>query len=248
MKPSIKIALGVFTALSVMAFIVGWEFFFKERIDSAEVAVVKAGQTIQEKEQILPEYITIERRAKKDLIDGIIYAEDANQIIGKDAAQTIVGNSMISTQMIDFDGLVPNASENEAIRPVINDWIYAIPGSVRRKDRIDIYALDKQVIQSLSEDKQKINEEGNVVVVRDNEEESKNEDSVSYLEPLLSNVPVIYAKDGSNKEVISQNGQADRLNGSADISELELLLDEVDFKTLTDAVIKEGKRLYITYN
>jgi hypothetical protein len=61
-------------------------------------------------------------------------------------------------------------------------------------------------------------------------------------------VPVIYAKDGSNKEVVTQDGQTNRLNGSADINELELLLNEDDFKTLADAVMKDGKRLYITYN
>jgi len=246
LKPSIKIALGVLTALSVMAFIVGWEFFFKERIDSAEVVVVKAGQTIQEKEQILPEYLTVERRAKKDLIDGVVYAEDMKGIIGEDAAQVIVGNSMLSTAMIDFDDLVPDPSKDEAIRPVINDWIYAIPGSIRRKDRIDIYALDKQVIQDLSEDNQQINSDGDVVVIRD--EEEAEDDTLTYLQPLLSNVPVIYAKDGSNKEVVTQDGQTNRLNGSADINELELLLNEDDFKTLADAVMKDGKRLYITYN
>jgi len=244
LKPSIKIALGILTALSVMAFIVGWEFFFKERIDSVEVVVVKAGQMIHEKEQITPEHVTIERRAKKDLINGVVYAKDIKSIIGEDAAQVIVGNSMVSSEMIDFDGLIPDPSKNEAIRPVINDWIYAIPGSIRRKDRIDIYALNKKHLDRLSEDGQTLSEDGKVVVIK----EDVSSEEVDYLTPILTNVPVIYAKDGANKEVVTQDGQTNRLNGSSDINALELLLNEDDFQTLTDAVLKDEALLYITYN
>lgn len=244
MRPSIKIALGILTALSVMAFIVCWEFFIKERIDSAEVVVVKAGETIEKKDQITRDHLTIERRARKDLVEGVVFADQMKEVIGEDAAQVIVGNSMISTQMIDFDDLIPDESKGEAIRPIMSEWILTAPGSLRRKDRIDIYAIDRKVIEAL-DGQTSINKEGDVVVVKDEEEGEVN---LEYLEPILTDVPVLYVKDNSNREVITQNEGNARLDGSSNVGDLELLLNEEDFKKLANSVLKDKTQLYITYN
>ncbi|WP_209124355.1 hypothetical protein [Alkalihalobacillus sp. BA299] len=247
MKPSVKIALGILTALSVMAFIVFWEFVFKERIDSVEVVVVKPGETIEIKEPISKDKITVERRSKKDLIQDVVYSSDLNQIIGEDAAQRIVSNSMISKQMIDFEDMTPNSSKGEAIRPIPAEWIYATPGSLRRKDRIDIYLIDETLIAKL-QGKDSSNKDQPVQVVSDKEEAK-----AVQLKPILQDVPVIYVKDGANKEVTNQDGKQagglqQRLNASGKVSELEVLLNEEDFNKIADSVLGKEGRLYITYN
>ena len=91
--------------------------------------------------------------------------EDEKQVIGYDAGQLLVGNAIISKDMVDYDKLVPNEKEGEAIRPIVSDMIFAMPGSVRRKDTIDIYLVSNSLIgqyakeesaaSSSSSDKQK---------------------------------------------------------------------------------------------
>jgi hypothetical protein len=231
-----------------MAFIVFWEFVFKDRIDSVEVVVVKAGETIQVKEPISKDKITIERRSKKDLIQDVVYSSEFNEILGEDAAQIIVSNSMISKKMIDFDKMIPDESEGEAIRPLPAEWIYATPGSLRRKDRIDIYLIDQELIDKLQGKEANKNNEEPVKVISDKEEIKS-----ILLKPILEDVSVIYVKDGSNKEVISQDtnqqsGLQQRLNASGKVSELEVLLNEEDFNKIADSVLGKEGRLYITYN
>lgn len=233
-----------------MAFIVAWEFIFKDKIDSVEVVVVKAGEKIERKEKITEDKVMIERRTKKDLIQNVVYPSDLNKILGKEASQLIVSNSMISTDMIDFDDLIPNAKKHEAIRPIPQDWIYAAPGSLRRKDRIDIYTIKSESLDKLKGSDQASSTQ-NVVEVGI----PTNEVDPSLLTLVLADVPVIYAKDASNKEVVNQVGndqqQQDdgkRLNATGKISELEILLNDKDFNKLVDSIFEKSGRLYITYN
>ncbi|WP_066412862.1 hypothetical protein [Sutcliffiella cohnii] len=248
MKPSIKIALGIFTALSVMAFIVIWDFVWKDSIDSVEVVVVKPGETIELKEAVSTDKVAIERRQKKDLVGDVVYASDLESIIGVDAAQLIVSNSMISSQMLDFDNLIPDPNKGEAIRPIPAEWIYAAPGSLRRKDRVDIYLLDESLISKVQGKEQK-NSDETIKVVSNEEETIKH----LKLKPLLEDVAVIYVKDGSNREVINQdekqgsNNNQQRLNATGRVSDLEILLNEEDFNKIADAVLGKHGRLYITY-
>ncbi|WP_206631526.1 hypothetical protein, partial [Mesorhizobium sp. M7A.F.Ca.MR.362.00.0.0] len=72
------------------------------------------------------------------LISNVVLAKDINSIIGIDTSQLIDGNSMISGNMLDVEEIVPNKEEGEAIRPITKDMIYAQPGSLRRKDTVDI--------------------------------------------------------------------------------------------------------------
>ncbi|MGE8081338.1 hypothetical protein [Peribacillus loiseleuriae] len=67
--------------------------------------------------------------------------------------------------------------------------------------------------------------------------------------PLLSDIPVIYVKDGSGNEI--ENGEnsteSKRLTATGQISDLELILNEEEHRTILDSVNK-GFQLYITYN
>lgn len=239
MKSSTKIFLGVFTALATIAFIVIYDHFIKDRIDSEQVVVVKAGESIGKSEEITRDKLVIERRQRQALINDVVLAEDIKKIIGLDTKQELVGNSMISAKMIDFEGMEPNEKKGEAIRPITKDMIYAQPGSLRRKDVIDIYLISKQAIEA-----------------KENGPTSTSEKNISpdnSLKPFLQDVKVVYVKDSGNKEVVTATDEKvlsdkdERLNGTSQISDLEVILDNEDFSKLMKEVVDGQSQLYITY-
>lgn len=236
MKPGVKIVLGISLSVLTMSFVVLYDLYIKERIDSEEVVVVKAGQEIKKNERITRSMIAVERRSKRSIISDAIPASEFGTLLTKTAGQTIVGNSMISKKMIDYDLLIPDPDSGEAIRPITDEMIYSQPGSLRRKDRIDIYLVKKK-------------EESGNVNVASSKDGKKNSNLVQ--DPILTGIRVVYVKDDSNKEVINgtpDKEKDDRLNASGKISALEVILNEEDFQKLMDKVVNEDYLLYITYN
>jgi len=235
-KPGVKIVLGISLSVLTMSFVVMYDLYIKERIDSEEVVVVKAGQEIKKNERITRSMIAVERRSKQSIISDAIPASEFGTLLTKTAGQTIVGNSMISKKMIDYDLLIPDPDSGEAIRPITDEMIYSQPGSLRRKDRIDIYLVKKK-------------EESGNVNVASSKDGKKNSNLVQ--DPILTGIRVVYVKDDSNKEVINgtpDKEKDDRLNASGKISALEVILNEEDFQKLMDKVVNEDYLLYITYN
>ena len=252
MKPGLKMALGAAVSACTIGLVLVYDFYVKDKIDSVEVAVVTMGAEIDKSATITPEMVSIERREKKSLLEDVILAEEIDSIIGKEAKQDIVGNSMISAKMIDFDELVPNEKEGEAIRPLISDMIYAQPGSLRRKDNIDIYLINYTSVSPVS-GPSTVN---SADAPKDEEKEDKEKDektekaAIQGLKPFLSNVKVVYVKDSGNKEVVSEvtANENERLNATSTISDIEVILNNDDFAKLMNAMISNKSKLYITYH
>ncbi|MEH6988388.1 hypothetical protein [Cytobacillus firmus] len=252
MKPGVKIALGIFTSVATAGFIFVYDFYIKDRIDSAEVVVVKAGEEILKSENITKNKLVIERRPKEALIDDVVLAQDMEQIVGQDSSVNIVGNSMISTKMIDFEQLIPDETKGEAIRPITKEMIYAQPGSLRRKDSIDIYLINQDGTTNLTTNGAPEVTSETKAETDSKEADSKEEAVVSVnTKPFLKDVRVVYVKDSGNKEVVSatEGNKGDkRLDATSTISDLEVILNEEDFTKLMSEVLGKGARLYITYH
>lgn len=262
MKPAVKIGSGIFLSLATIGLIFTYDFYIKERIDSEEVVVVKPGEEIKKSERITKDKLITERRAKDTLLKDVVYANEMKDIIGRDAKQDLIGNSMVSTKMIDYDLMVPDAAEGEAIRPITGDMIYAQPGSLRRKDIIDIYLVNPDGTASFMQSGPSVvtsdtpaTEEGTETSTEPSTETANNststeEKQILDTEPFLKNVRVAYVKDSGNKEVVTaEEGIKDdtRLNATSQISDIELILNEEDFTKLMTEVLSKGARLYITY-
>lgn len=275
MKPWAKIFLGILTSLLTIGLILIYDFGIREKIDSEEVVIVKAGEIIHKHEPITKEKITVERRAKKSLIDDVVLADDIDKIIGFDAKQDIVGNSMISENMIDYDRMIPDESKGEAIRPIPNEWIYAQPGSLRRKDLVDFYLVypdgstnvssenGPSFVSSMDEDIEtntdSSEDESMYLYDEENQQdkqsdkESEKENIVMDTKPFLKDVRVVYVKDSGNQEVVSTSEEGrksdnnERLNASSEPNNLEVILDESDFSKLMEEVLGKNAKIYITY-
>lgn len=242
LKSSVKIGLGIFTSVSVMGFIVSWDVFLKDKIDSVPVVVVKQGQTINVHEEINNSKLTIERRNKKDLIDGVITADKSHEVLNFEANQVIPGNQMLSVKMVDKDRLLPNPDKGESIRPIVADMIFAMPGSLRRKDKVNIYGVDQSLISKLKESGEKTSI-------------SESLPSDMKMTPILKNIRVAYVKDSANKEVMEVQGEEKeeqkkeaRLNATGSAKDIEVILDNNQFDTLMQTILDKNQKLYITYN
>ncbi len=248
--------VSVILALILIAFIPIYDLYIKGKIDSVEVAVVKPGVEIAPTEKITKDKITVERRRKQDLIDEVIYPDDIPSIIGYDAADLMVGNAMISSKMIDYDGLIPDESKGESIRPIVDEMIYAKPGSLRRKDTVDMYIVKGKKVdgESNSSSHQVVSnhDSGNSDPINTEEMAEEEKADLGLSDPILTNVKVVYAKDSSNQEVTNTEGkstsESDRLHATGTISNLEVILNEEDFQLLMEHVVTNNDRLYITYN
>ncbi len=141
MKPWLKLSIGIAMSLISILSIVLWDTVLKDRIDSEEVVVIKPGIIVEKNETLTNDNLIMEKRSKSSLIEGIVYADEINNVIGKTAKQTLVGNQILSHRQLDMEGIIPNPKVGEAIRPIPKNWIYASPSTLRRTDKIDIYLI-----------------------------------------------------------------------------------------------------------
>lgn len=139
MKPWMKIASGVLLSVLVIAFIILWDTVIKERIDSEDVVIVRPGIVIEKNEILTSKKLMIEKRNKATLVEGTVYAETMDNIIGYEAKQKLYGNTILSERDVEFISFAPEPEKGESIRPIPNAWIYAAPSTIRRKDYIDFY-------------------------------------------------------------------------------------------------------------
>jgi hypothetical protein len=147
MKPWVKIASGISLSAGIIGFIVAWDTVIKENIDSEEVVIVKPGMEIGPHEPITEDKIMVEKRDRSTLVEGAVRSSELSEIIGYETKSTLIGNEIITKREIDFERLVPDPQKGEAVRPIPNEWIYAKPSTLRRKDLIDIYLFPSEKLK-----------------------------------------------------------------------------------------------------
>ena len=145
-----------------MGFIVLWDLVIKENIESEEVVILRPGMVLHEFDEITADSLMVEKRNRATLVEGYLKPSEIQSVVGKQVKQTLVGNQLVSARYIDMEDFLPDPNKGESIRPIPNQWIYALPATVRRKDAIDIY-----LVQS-DEAKAKMKELGNVIATSAN--------------------------------------------------------------------------------
>jgi hypothetical protein len=241
MKPVFKIILPILLALCTAGSVIVWDVFFKGKIDSVMVVVVKANQSIETKETITKDKLTVERRQREDLLANPVTSIDS--VVGKDAKSFIAGNSMVTADMIDYNDLIPNKKKGELIRPIPTKWLYATASSMRRKDKADIYLIKDGTTAKQTTDDPRVEDlaQKNGQIIRS-----------MVKEPILKDVSVLYARDTSGNEVVTnpedKNSTSEqRLTSTSQIQQLELILNEDDFQKIIKNVLDDGYTLYIAY-
>ena len=239
MKRYGRIALALLLIAGGIGFVFYFEFYLKDTIDTESVVV--AANRIEFKEQITAEDLVIQQVRRGSKVENALSANHAEALIGKYASITIEKGTQVYSELIDTYDLVPDESKGEFIAPIPNDWIFAVPGSLRSSYVADIYAVsdkDQHQVRQLIRDAEEA--EGTVTVVEPTEQEDVLPAGTL---PILTDVRVAYVKDSANKEV-KVSEETNEATGS--VSTLEIIADEQMFATLRDYTA-EGYKLYVVY-
>lgn len=169
-------------------------------------------------------YFKPERINLSSAVTGAIKPENINQLNGRIAEQFIPANGQIVTQTFSGNSVV--LKENEFVFKLPPTWVYSIPSSIRRGDKISIYEIDGNI------DKLDNSEDQDIKLVKGKTES-------------IFNTTVVFVKDSTNREVTDTNGK-ERLDGSSQVSAIEIICTRSDTQILESSVLS-GKKLIVVY-
>jgi hypothetical protein len=170
-------------------------------------------------------YFKPERINLSSAVTGAIKPENIEQLNGRIAEQFIPANGQIVTQTFSGNSVV--LKDDEFVFKLPPSWVYSIPSSIRRGDKISIYEIDGKIDDKLN------NSEDPEVKLANGKTES------------IFNTTVVYVKDSTNREVTDTNGK-ERLDGSSQVSAIEIICTRSDTQILENSVLS-GKKLIVVY-
>lgn len=214
MKKYLNALLSIGLVIIAVGGLFVWDFYLDKRLNTKEVVV--AVRTLDKNSILTKEDLKFERLRIEQIPDSAI--TNPNEVIGRETAFVISKGLPLVTYLIDFEGVVPN--DNQLIVPIPKDWVVSVPGSLRRKDKVNLFEIPNKDIKDL------------------NYKLSKN--------PLLSDIVVAYAKDSSNQEVKPTKNDQLRIDATGIISDLELVLTYDQLDMLKSKAL-EGYKYLIAY-
>lgn len=251
--------IGLLLILVAVGGIVAWEVYGRDTFLSDEIIVLKNDVNVHE---VITEDILMKVKRPKDSLSiretfkieesQVIY--NYNQIIGLVAkhyipeGQTLVWEYFTQNQLLPQDG--------QYTFPLPKEWIMAMPGSLRRGDKITLYPFLKEreklrdaLMAAFSESTKNTN-------LDDLEQEILEEEIVPMvvsqekLKVLIKEFKeeletftftALHVKDGSNKEVVSidyQEPEDKRFNGSSNIREVEIITTDEEVSKMNELIDK----------
>lgn len=235
MKTFLRFLAVIMIVATGVGFVFAFEFYIKDEIGTTEVIVAK--ETIDFKEQITPEKIQIIHVRQGTEVANAYSKNRFESLFGKYASVKIEKGAQLYPELIDSYDLVPDSSKGEFVAPIPSDWLFAVPGSLRRTFVADIYAVgteDQKIITKLKEDAAKeAGKEAEEIVV----------EPPTTGAPILENLRITSVKDSGNKEVIESE---ETKEATGTVSALEFIGTEEMLTTMKDYTNK-GFKLYVVY-
>lgn len=222
-----------------IAFVIGFEFYFKDNFNSKEVLVANAD--IDFKKVISEEDLAIAKVKKDYVVEGAFTPDEVESLVNQSAGIEIKAGTQIYPELIDAYNLIPDTSKGEFIAPVPDAWLFAVPGSLRRTYVADFYAIpdsDQAILQSIASSDRDEDEE-----VLEGSEEIE-EYVIGSSKPILTDVVVASVKDGSNREVTESEENENAATGV--ISNMEIIATDDSLNTLRE-VTEQGYKIYVVY-
>nr|AKO69662.1 flagellar protein FlgA [Aeromonas sp. Ne-1] len=242
MKKYFKIISAILFLVLGVGILFGWEFYFKDKIDTVEVIVAK--QDITFKDKLTADNLEVKSIRRENAISNYLTPNDVDVVLNKYAAIDIKKGTQLYSKLVDTYNLIPNEKKGEFVAPIPDEWLFAVPGSLRKAFIADFYAIpdeEQQVIQSIvasdsedendSEDKKLTEEQVSNLVSKDNK-------------PILQNIRVSSVKDGTNGEVKESTEDTEQATG--EISTLEIIANDEILSTLQEYT-SNGYKLYVVY-
>lgn len=234
MKTTLNVVLSVLFVAAGVGFVFFFEFYVSEKIDTVEVVVAK--ETIDFKTVITEENIQIANVKRGHEVENAIPITAYEGLIGKHASIKIEKGTQIYTDLIDTYNLVPDTSKGEFVAPIPKEWLFAVPGSLRRTYVADVYAISDSEQKMKAQLEKAAAEQGDI-------KESDIQEIAPGTEPILESIRVSSVKDSGNKEV---RESAETSEATGQVAALEIIATDEMLKTLTDN-LNDGYKLYVVY-
>ncbi|WHY20546.1 SAF domain-containing protein [Paenibacillus sp. G2S3] len=217
--------------------LLGYDLYFKPYVLSRTVVKIKVegGELLPKNYELKASDLYLDSVQTKDIPSGVI--TDIAQVEHKITNVNLTNGIILTTSLVDVSDLEP--LEDEGIFPIPKEAIYAINGSLRSRDKVDIYLVEadqEKRSESLSPNNKK---EGQELI-----EQSPLSEPAK--EVFLSGVTVNYVRTEDNNDVLdSEKGNNNnRLTSTGKVATPELKLKKSDGQQLGQ-FLEQGKKLWI---
>lgn len=215
--------------------LLGYDLYFKPYVLSQTVVKIKVGdgELLPKNYELKPSDLYLDSVQTKDIPSGVI--TEIRQVEHKITNVNLTNGSILTEALVDVNDLEP--LQDEGIFPIPKEAIYAINGSLRSRDKVDIYLVEADV-EKLSESQSSPSESDA------NQEQSQTSEPAK--EVFLSGVTVNYVRTEDNNDVLdSEHGNNNnRFTSTGKVATPELKLKNSDGQLLVQW-LEQGKKLWI---
>ncbi|CQR53635.1 hypothetical protein [Paenibacillus riograndensis] len=120
--------------------LLGYDLYFKPYVLSQTVVKIKVaeGSFLPKNYELKPSDLYLDSVQTKDIPSGVI--TDVSQVEHKITNVILTNGSILTASLVDVSDLEPQ--QDEGIFPIPKEAIYAINGSLRSRDKVDIYLVE----------------------------------------------------------------------------------------------------------
>jgi len=256
MKRFLKFLIPALMFVGAGAFVVFVQLYLVNKVNTVPVIVAK--QNIEFKGVINQNTVAVKDVNKKDVVKGAYNAQDLKTLLGKNAAIDIKKGAQIYPEMVDSYNLIPNEKKGEFIAPIPKDWLFAVPGSLRRTYIADFYVIpdkSQQMIRNMVQSSQNNNNSQKQDSSSTKKDSTNNTQPITGTQttdsvvkgittPVLSNVRVSSVKDSSNQEVTTDKKKGGISTGTITSIEIITTQDKLD---KLKKFMNQGYKIYVVY-
>ncbi|MRN51802.1 SAF domain-containing protein [Paenibacillus monticola] len=205
--------------------LLGYDLYFKPYVLSQTVVKIKVadGQFLPKNYELKPGDLYLDSVQTKDIPSGVI--TEIQQVEHKITNVNLTDGSILTASLVDISNLEP--LQDEGIFPIPKEAIYAINGSLRSRDKVDIYLVEGERPSSTVKDQ-------------------ANLPSAPSQQVFLTGVTVNYVRTEDNNDVLDseQGNDNNRFTSTGKVASPELKLKKSDGQLLGQ-YLEQGKKLWI---
>ncbi|MFC6652910.1 SAF domain-containing protein [Paenibacillus rhizoplanae] len=230
--------------------LLGYDLYLKPYVLSQTVVKIKVdgGGFLPKNHELTAENLYLDSVQTKDIPAGVV--RSLEQVEQKITNVNLTDGSILTDSLVDVSELEPQ--QDEGIFPIPKDAIYAINGSLRSRDKVDIYLVEGD---SPAKERRGYSPAAAASVTTPGGGQASDASSVPEAEVppeiparkvFLSGVTVNYVRTEDNNDVLdSENGNNNnRFTSTGKVAAPELKLKKSDGELL-GAYLEQGKKLWI---
>jgi len=206
--------------------LLGYDLYFKPYVLSKTVVKIKvaSGEFLPKNYELTASDLYLDNVQTKDIPSNVI--TDIAQVEHKITNVNLTNGSILTASLVDVSDLEPQ--QDEGIFPIPKEAIYAINGSLRSRDKVDIYLVEGE------QEKQGDSLSADISPIVPNKQ------------VFLSGVTVNYVRTEDNNDVLdSEKGNNNnRFTSTGKVATPELKLKKIDGQLLGQ-YLEQGKKLWI---